>query len=71
MVESQRGALHKFLKSNTSTSRDPDAFLIVDVEGPANNVNPEDQDHMEDNVDINMDEHNVSDHEHAFNSNET
>jgi hypothetical protein len=26
---------------------------------------------MEDNVDIDMDEHNVSDHEHTFNSNET
>ena len=26
---------------------------------------------MEDNVNIDVDEHNVSDHEHVFNSNET
>ena len=70
MVESQRGALHKFLKSNTGTSRDPDALAIVAMEEPAN-ANPEDQDHMEDNVNIDVDEHNVSDHEHVFNSNET
>jgi hypothetical protein len=70
LVESQRGAFHKFLKRNTSTSSDPDALAIVAVEEPAN-ANPEDEDHMEDNVDIDMDEHNVSDHEHAFNSNET
>ncbi|XP_066323956.1 uncharacterized protein [Miscanthus floridulus] len=70
LVESQRGALHKFLKSNTSTSRDPDALAIVVAEEPAN-ANPEDQDHMEGNVNIDVDEHNVSDHEHVFNSNET
>ena len=40
------------------------------MEEPAN-ANPEDQDHMEDNVNIDVDEHNVSDHEHVFNSNET
>ena len=63
LIESQRGTLHKFLKSNTSTSRYPDALAIVAVEEP-DNANPEDEDHMEDNVDIDMDEHNVSDHEH-------
>ena len=70
MIESQRGTLHKFLKSNTSTSRYLDALAIVAVEEP-DNANPEDEDHMEDNVDIDMDEHNVSDHEHAFHSNKT
>ena len=70
MIESQRGALRKFLKSNTSTSRDPDALAIVAAEELAN-ANLEDQDHMEDNVNIDVDEHNVSDHEHIFNSNET
>jgi hypothetical protein len=40
---------------------------VIVVEEPAN-ANPEDQDHMEDNVDITMDEHNMSDHEHIFNS---
>ena len=59
-VESQRGPLHKFLKSNTSTSRYPDVLEIVAVEEPAN-ANLDDQDHMEDNVNIDMDEHNVSD----------
>jgi hypothetical protein len=44
-------------------------LAIVAVEEPAN-ANPEDQVDMEDNVDINMDEHNVSDYEHTFNSNE-
>ena len=59
-----------FLKSNTSTSRDLDALPIVVVEETAN-ANPEDQDHMEDNVHIDMDEHNVSDHENILNSSET
>jgi len=54
MIQSQRWVLHKFLKSNTSTSRDPDALAIVAVEEPAN-ANPEDQNHMEDNVDTDMD----------------
>ena len=35
------------------------------------NTNLENQDHMEDNIGIDMDKHNVSDHEHTFNSNET
>ena len=60
LIQSQRGALYKFLKSNTSTSRDPDVLAIVAVEEPAN-ANLDDQDHMEDNVNIDMDEHNVSD----------
>ena len=60
-VESQIGPLHKFLKSNTSTSRYPDVLEIVAaVEEPAN-ANLDDQDHMEDNVNIDMDEYNVSD----------
>ena len=36
LVESQRGTLHKFLKSNTSPSRDLDTLAIVVVEEPAN-----------------------------------
>ena len=43
---------------------------IVAVEKTAN-ANPEDYDHMEDNVHIDMDEHNVSDHENELNSSET
>jgi len=70
LVESQREAFYKFLKSNTNTSRDPRALMIVAVDEPAN-TDLEDHNHMEDNVDIDMDEHNVSDHEHAFHSNKT
>ena len=69
LVESQREAFYKFLKSNTNTSRDPRALMIVAVE-ELDNANLKDEDHMEDNVDIDMDKHNVSDHEHIFNSNE-
>ena len=42
-------------------------MTIVAAEEPAN-ANLKDEDHMEDNVDIDMDKHNVSDHEHIFNS---
>ena len=42
MIQSQRWVLRKFLKSNTSTSRDLDALAIVAVEESAN-ANPHDE----------------------------
>ena len=59
LVESQREAFYKFLKSNTNTSRDPRALMIVAVDEPAN-TDLEDHNHMEDNVDIDMDEHKIA-----------
>jgi hypothetical protein len=67
-MESQR-SIRKFLKSNTSTSTNPDELALVLAE---------DQDKVdlenkvsEDNVNINADDNNVSDHEHVFNSSPT
>jgi hypothetical protein len=45
LIQSQRGALHKFLKSNTSTSRDPDV-LAIDVVEELANANPEEIEHL-------------------------
>ena len=67
-TESQRGAIDKKFKSNSGTSRNTNELAIVDVEEQPN-INPEDQGPTpEDNVDINMDDNNVSDHEPIFNS---
>ena len=70
LIESQRGSIDKFFKSNTSSSRNPDELAIVAVEEDAN-VNLEDEGPTEDHVNINTDDNNVSDHEHIFNSSAT
>jgi hypothetical protein len=62
LIESQRGALDNFFKSNTSTSRNLDELALVLVEEQTNN------DLEEENIDINMDDNNGSDPEHTFNS---
>jgi len=75
LIESQRGSINKFLKSNistSSTSRNSNELAIVAVEEQTN-VNPEDEgpDLTEDNNDIKTDDNNVSDHEPIFNSSAT
>jgi ribosomal protein L35 len=70
LIESQRGSLHKFLKSNASSLRNPDELALVLVEEQSN-VDLEDGIAAEDNVDINADDNNVSDHDHVFNSSST
>jgi hypothetical protein len=41
LIESQRGSMFKFLKSNASTSSNPDELVLV-VVGEQNNVDVED-----------------------------
>jgi hypothetical protein len=53
------------LKNNTSTSNNPDELALVLVEEQTND------DLEEENIDINMDDNNVSDSEHTFNSSPT
>jgi len=66
LKESQKGSIHKFFKSNTSTARNSDEWAIVAVEDQT--TQQEDQSHIEDNVGIDTDDNNVSDHEPIFNS---
>src|SRR6266508_4302787 len=67
-TELQRGAIDKKFKSNSGTSIITNELAIVAVEEQPN-INPEDQGPTpEDNIDINMDDNNVSDHEPIFNS---
>jgi len=66
--ESQRGALDKFFKSNTSTTTNPDEWAIVPVEEQTTHPEEEDEGPVEDNVGIDTDDNNVSDHEPIFNS---
>ena len=66
LKESQKGSIHKFFKSNTSTTRNSDEWAIVAVEDQT--TQQEDQSHIEDNVGIDTDDNNVSDHEPIFNS---
>lgn len=61
LIESQRGSMFKFLKSNTSTSSNPDELALV-VVWEQNNVDVEDDVDTEDNVQVNADSDNVSDH---------
>jgi hypothetical protein len=73
-IGKQRGALDKFFRINTSTSRNPNelALAIVPVEEHPN-INPRDHQGptLEENVGINTDDNNVSDHEPIFNSSPT
>ena len=66
LKESQKGSIHKFFKSNTSTTRNLDEWAIVAVEDQT--TQQEDQSRIEDNVGIDTDDNNVSDHEPIFNS---
>ena len=67
--EALSGSLFKYYKSDTSTPRNPDELAIV-LAGDQTNGNQEDDGHTptEGNVDVNMDDSNVSDHEPIFNS---
>ncbi|XP_047051212.1 zinc finger MYM-type protein 5-like [Lolium rigidum] len=53
--------MFKFLKSNTSTSSNPDELALV-VVGEQNNVDVEDDVGTEDDVQVNADSDNVTDH---------
>ena len=66
LKESQRGSIHKFFKSSTSTTRNPDEWTIVIVEEQTMHL--EDQSPIEDSVGTDMDDNNVSDHEPVLNS---
>jgi len=66
LKESQKGSIHKFFKSNTSATRNSDEWAIVAVEDQT--TQQEDQSRIEDNVGIDTDDNNVSDHEPIFNS---
>jgi hypothetical protein len=65
LIESQRGSFHKFLKTNTSTSRNPDELALV-LMGKQNNIDPGDNGSTEDDVHINADDDNVSNHDDKF-----
>ena len=69
-IESQKGSIDNFSKSDTSTSRNSDELTIVVVEEQSN-FNLEDEGPAKENIDINGDDNNVSDHEHIFNSSAT
>ena len=66
MKESQRGSIHKFFKSSTSTTRNLDEWAIVVVEEQTTHL--EDQSPIEDSVGTDTDDNNVSDHEPVLNS---
>uniref|UniRef100_A0A8I7BCK1 Uncharacterized protein n=1 Tax=Hordeum vulgare subsp. vulgare TaxID=112509 RepID=A0A8I7BCK1_HORVV len=67
--EALSGSIFKYYKRNTSTSRNPDELAIVLVNDQTNaNRKYDDHTPTEDDVDINMDDINVSDHEPIFNS---
>jgi hypothetical protein len=48
LKESQRGSIHKFFKSNTSTTRNPDEWAIVVVEEQT--MHPKDQSPLEETM---------------------
>ena len=62
--------MHKFLKNNPNTLRDPNELTIVVWKEPTQII-PEDKGPPDNNVGINMEENNVSIDEHVFNSNTT
>uniref|UniRef100_A0A8I6YUG0 Uncharacterized protein n=1 Tax=Hordeum vulgare subsp. vulgare TaxID=112509 RepID=A0A8I6YUG0_HORVV len=67
--EALSGSIFRYYKSKTSTSRNTEELEIV-LGDDQNNVNREDDGHTptEDDVDIDMDDTNVSDHDPIFNS---
>jgi hypothetical protein len=69
LIDSQRRAIDKFFKSNRSASTNPNdvyvlAIVPVGAEEPTNGKSIEE----EEQVDINADDNNVSDHENISNS---
>lgn len=65
-IESQKGG-----HNNSRTSRDADQWAIVDAEEQPNINLEEKSPTLEANVDINIDDNNVSDHEPILNSSHT
>jgi hypothetical protein len=66
LIDSQRGAIDKFFKSNASASTNPNdtfalAIVPVGIQEPTNENSRE-----EEHVDINADDNNVSDHENIY-----
>jgi hypothetical protein len=59
LTESQRGPLDKFFKSSTAPSTNPDELAIVAVDETTN-------ENEEENVDIGIDDNNVSDPENTI-----
>ena len=69
-IGTQRGALDNFFRTNSSTSRNPNelALAIVPVEEHPNiDLGDHQSPTPEDNVDINIDDNIVNDHEPIFN----
>jgi hypothetical protein len=58
LIESQRGSLDKFFKSSTAASTNPNELAIVAVDEATN-------ENEEENVDIGVDDNNVSDPENT------
>ena len=50
LVDSQRGSIHKFLKRNTVTPKNPDDLALVVYVVEESNVNLEDETHTQENV---------------------
>jgi hypothetical protein len=69
LIESLRRSLHKFLKSNTSTSRNPDELALVIIRKQSD-VN-QDNEVPKDNIENNQEDNNLSDHEPKFSSSHT
>uniref|UniRef100_A0A8I6YC25 Uncharacterized protein n=1 Tax=Hordeum vulgare subsp. vulgare TaxID=112509 RepID=A0A8I6YC25_HORVV len=67
--EALSGSIFRYYKSKTSTSRNPEELAIV-LADDQNNVNREDDGYTprEDDVDIDMHDTNVSDHDPIINS---
>jgi len=73
-IETQKGAIDKFFRINSSTSRNPDelALAIVPVEEQPNiDLGDHQSPTPEENIDINTDDNIVNDHEPIFNSSPT
>ena len=58
LIESQRGSIDKIFKSSTAASTNPDELTIVALDEPTN-------ENEEENVDIGVDDNNVSDPEQS------
>jgi FPC/CPF motif-containing protein YcgG len=71
-IESQRGAMDKFVRTNTRTSSNedqPNLAIVVVAEQPDTNEELEDHDPtLEENVDINTNGNDVTDHDPIFDS---
>ncbi|CAN6312274.1 unnamed protein product, partial [Urochloa humidicola] len=70
LIQSQRGSIYKFFKNNSNPSRDPNELAIVVWKEPTHII-LKDEALSDDNVGIDMEENNVSNDEHIFDSNAT